>query len=133
MPFAVALIDVDNFKQINDQYGHQVGDAVIQKLVYCLNHQVRRSDIIGRLGGDEFIICFNEVKPEALHILCEGLISSICSKVVVDHRAIDLSVSIGCSLVGDADSSLDSIIARADYALYQVKRSVKGRYKIKEN
>jgi diguanylate cyclase (GGDEF)-like protein len=124
-PFAVMIIDLDHFKSINDRYGHPAGDAVLKLFADITNSVARRSDIVGRLGGEEFAIVLpSTTTAEALEF-SERLHAAINKAVLkFNDIAIRYTVSIGLTEFGtDSKDSIDDLLARADLALYQAKHS----------
>ena len=120
--FGFMLIDVDRFKEINDRYGHSVGDAALVVIAQTLARSLRAADIVGRWGGDEFLAVVSEVEWYTLERLaerCRTLLSQ--SRVPQPDHDVQLSVSIGGSLITSEDS-LGSILHRADQRLYESKR-----------
>lgn len=120
--FGFMLIDVDRFKEINDRYGHSVGDATLIVIAQTLARSLRAADIVGRWGGDEFLAVVSEVELYALERLaerCRTLLSQ--SRVPHPNGDLQLSVSIGGSLITSEDS-LGSILHRADQRLYESKK-----------
>ena len=125
--FAVVLIDVDHFKQVNDTHGHLVGDAVLSKLAQVLAHQTRSTDIAGRWGGEEFLIVAPQTSLDKAAKLAEKLRSSIASTdfPVVGHKTI----SLGVAAYSPGDD-LKKLLGRVDAALYLAKRSGRDRVEI---
>ncbi len=127
--YAVAVIDLDNFKQINDRFGHAVGDEVLVSLAHVLVHHCRAGDIAARLGGDEFamLIPLGSGK-DALSLLQRVRSEILETKAVVgvnDEVAFD--VSIGVALFESAAESENDLLRRADKALYKAKTTGRGR------
>lgn len=121
--FSVALLDVDNFKAVNDTYGHTVGDSVIRKVAEILNHELRASDIAARYGGDEFAMVFPQITVHGAYTACERIRVAIASHAWDElHPGIRITASIGIAglLPGD---SFDTLFSSADRALYTVKRA----------
>jgi diguanylate cyclase (GGDEF)-like protein len=124
-PFAVMIVDLDHFKSINDRYGHPAGDAVLKLFADLINSVARRSDIIGRIGGEEFAV----VLPGAA--TAEGLefaerLQHAISRAVLKFKgaAIRYRVSIGLTEFDtDSEDNIDDLLARADLALYQAKQA----------
>ncbi|HEY3284250.1 MAG TPA: diguanylate cyclase [Armatimonadota bacterium] len=120
-PFSLALVDVDNFKGINDRHGHGVGDAALLQTARSLCAALRAYDICGRWGGDEFLVIMPETPgPDALGIalrLCQSVSSPQESEL---PRSIRLSVSVGVAECGP-HSAPEEALAEADRALYQAK------------
>jgi two-component system, cell cycle response regulator len=123
---ALGLIvtDLDFFKRVNDTYGHDSGDAVLRRFAEMLRSQCRQSDIVGRLGGEEFAI----LVPETTMSEAETVATRICHEcrnlVVTTHAGIvRCTCSIGISEVRADDESIEGVLRRADHALYEAKRS----------
>ena len=121
--FSVLIADLDHFKSINDQFGHPAGDAVLRLFADVVNSVARRSDLVGRLGGEEFAMILPSTgTPEALEF-SERLHDAI-HKAVLKHgdKLIEYTASIGVTSVDpESDESLDNLLARADLALYEAK------------
>lgn len=127
----VAMIDIDNFKRLNDSHGHTVGDQVLFKLARLMETTMRREDLSARLGGEEFAVLFsNSTRDDALATLerfCQQLRSTgIRGK---DGAVITITVSIGIAIC-TADESLEHALERADLALYQAKEQGKDRIEL---
>ena len=115
------MIDIDEFKTINDTYGHPKGDEVLKGVADSLKSSVRKSDIVGRFGGEEFIILFPTIQPNALHRIAETIREGVESLQTAD---IPVTISIGVyqGMMGDdPDEEIFSWIAKADECLYQAK------------
>ncbi len=127
---SVLLLDIDKFKHINDTYGHQIGDDVIIKLALVLQTYTRKSDIICRFGGEEFVILLPETTMDGALSLAEVLRREVEKLVMVFAENIELrfTISIGVSTVKKGEQTLDGVITRADNALYAAKES--GRNKV---
>jgi diguanylate cyclase (GGDEF)-like protein len=123
--FSVMIIDLDHFKSINDRYGHPAGDAVLKLFADVVNSVARRSDIMGRLGGEEFAIVLPSTNTSEALEFSERLHHAINQAVLkYNGSAIRYTASIGLSEF-DTDSAdgIDDLLARADLALYQAKQS----------
>jgi diguanylate cyclase (GGDEF)-like protein len=122
LPLAVALADIDHFKQVNDLHGHPVGDLVIRHVSDLLRSQLRRYDLIGRWGGEEFILLFPSTDAAAAARLCERLREHVqrhpCN---VDGMLLPVTVSFGVQRV-DLDAGLERAVKLADEALYDAKK-----------
>lgn len=122
------MIDVDHFKRVNDQYGHQVGDATLTQIARLLAQLSRRIDILGRYGGDEFILLAPELDPEDLPAFAGRIVESARAQPI---QAADLSIpvtlSVGACLCRPGEESLESAIRRADAALLQAKTQGRDR------
>ncbi|MBI9048126.1 MAG: diguanylate cyclase [Anaerolineaceae bacterium] len=122
--FSVLLFDLDNFKEINDTRGHQAGDKVLSELATVIRQRVRNTDVIGRWGGDEFLIISPETNLEDAALLAETIRISLSTHKF--DNDILLTSSFGVSTWLDLDSH-DTLIDRADKALYKAKRSGKDQ------
>lgn len=124
---AVLMIDVDNFKTINDTFGHQVGDQLLIEMAERLKTCVRECDTVARLGGDEFIILLENLsynqKLASTHAeeVSQKIINAINSTVFITERELFSSISIGVTLFDEQNNSYDDALRRADAALYQAK------------
>ncbi|MEK1904897.1 MAG: GGDEF domain-containing protein [Pseudomonas sp.] len=126
-PLSVLMLDIDHFKQINDQYGHITGDEVLKALAGALKNSLRNIDMIFRYGGEEFLVLLSNTNREAAQMVGERLRLAVLGlQHVVDSRAIELSISLGCATML-AGESVDSLQRRADNALYVSKRDGRNR------
>jgi diguanylate cyclase (GGDEF)-like protein len=119
-PFSVAIIDLDNFKTINDIWGHATGDDALRKLAACMKDEKRATDVLARYGGDEFVILMPETRADDAVTLLER----IRTKVQQIHVAENVSMTISCGIarsLPDQDDSFGEVIRRADLALYEAK------------
>jgi len=127
---SLVLCDVDRFKKINDTYGHTAGDKVLKDLSEMLTASLRKADILGRHGGDEFMLILPETSLEGAENLAEKIRSSVKkSDVFVENqKKTHISLSIGIAHFGEAAADIDSLVKKADNALYQSKQA--GRNKV---
>ena len=123
-PFSVLLIDIDQFKQVNDKFGHQIGDNVLILLADILRSDLRRTDIAGRWGGEEFIVISPETNLRGALEMAEKIRHSVQERKY--NRKHKVTVSIGVTEAHKSDT-LKSIIKRADEALYQAKENGRNR------
>lgn len=120
-PFSVLLIDVDHFKVINDTYGHGVGDITLQAIANTLNDTLRETDVLGRWGGEEFlIVCPSTNIQGALH-LANTLRALIANMILRDVKPV--TISIGVASLHNDDTQISDILKRVDSALYDAKRN----------
>ncbi|MGQ0815964.1 MAG: GGDEF domain-containing protein [Gemmatimonadota bacterium] len=130
-PFAVALADIDDFKRINDEWGHHIGDIALRAVATSLAQNCRKLDLVARYGGEEFVLVMPETPPEGAHAHAADLCRIVSSlSIPADAGAeIRLTISIGVCAVGDTTRLADPIelIRRADEALYSAKRLGKNR------
>lgn len=117
------FIDNDNFKEINDGYGHQAGDAVLQEMAMRLKARIRQNDVLVRIGGDEFaIILYGIKKAESLQFIAENLLICAQEPLIFEGHKIYFSFSIGMAYSPNAQS-IEQWIEQADRAMYQAKKS----------
>lgn len=131
-PLSVAMFDIDHFKQVNDTYGHTTGDVILFQIARFIQKNIRESDVIGRYGGEEFILLLPETDSLQAKIATERIREGIAAQPFETEKgAIAITISIG--IVGiDADacaesSTLDMLIDKADQALYAAKESGRNR------
>ena len=128
VPLAFAYIDLDNFKCVNDKYGHQRGDVLLDDVAVLLRKTLRESDVVGRLGGDEFAVCLPDTEhAQAAHIL-ERLRFAISE--VFPSTECKVSASIGAVCWGIPPDDIEAMVSEADNAMYRVKAAGKNRVEI---
>ena len=126
-PLSCLMIDLDKFKTINDTYGHSAGDAALQQVATILTEAVRRSDMVFRYGGEEFLVLLPETDLEGAAQLAEKIRVAAASRPFGDgERIFHFTLSAGASSLCDSESGND-MIARADVALYQAKDQGRNR------
>lgn len=122
------MIDLDHFKRINDGFGHASGDAVLKAFTANAQNMLRRSDHIGRLGGEEFAILLPDTDADGARELAERLRQTIVDNPLeTSSGTIRYSISIGIALFRHDDHNADAILARSDHALYQAKYNGRNR------
>ncbi len=122
-PFGIIMIDIDDFKRINDQFRHLGGDKVLVEISSLIKNQIRESDLLGRWGGEEFIIIVSDTSIASLTILAEKIRKSVSDYTFCINKQV--TVSIGISLSCDTDNEF-TLIDRADEALYKAKQDNKN-------
>jgi diguanylate cyclase (GGDEF)-like protein len=129
LPLTAMMVDIDDFKKVNDAYGHQIGDEVIQAVAARLQRQGRSDDLLGRYGGEEFAI-LQESRDRDLSV-AERLRTAI-SETPIDTTAgpVRVTVSIGMSQLRVDDASVGSLLARADQLMYEAKRAGRNRVEV---
>ncbi len=126
--FTVALLDIDDFKNINDTYGHQIGDLALVQAAKMCKENIRLPDICARYGGDEFVFLFPATGKEKARMCLERISVDISSNPVQhDSIKIKIHVSIGLTEVSNNGLVLDDVLREADMALYQAKRTGKNK------
>lgn len=124
---AILFLDIDNFKEINDNFGHDTGDSVLEKAALRLKDSVRENDIISRLGGDEFTIAISDIDSrEDINSVVTRIINSFNQPLIVDKSKFFISVSIGVSTYPDDGEQLEDLIQKADHAMYKAKQEQKS-------
>ncbi len=127
--FALLYMDVDDFKFVNDTYGHEAGDRLLQEVSQRLVASMRESDPIARIGGDEFVgICCMIATPEEAEIVARKIIASQSEPFDLKGHRCPIGVSIGISIYPLDGDDAETLLKRADEAMYRVKKSDKGRY-----
>jgi diguanylate cyclase (GGDEF)-like protein len=128
-PLALVMLDIDDFKKINDRWGHPVGDLVLRGLVEELTKGVREMDTVARYGGEEFALIFPETTPAKAWVVADRLRNRVAGRLFVtpdlDH-ALGVTISVGLSCFPEDAGTKRLLIERADQALYQAKRSGKN-------
>jgi len=129
---AVVCLDLDNFKEVNDRYGHAIGDQLLITLAHRMKRTIRENDTIARLGGDEFIVVLHDLdNPDrSLHTV-KHLLSRVTEPIAMENLSVALSASAGVAFYPQAEEvDPDQILRQAAQALYQSKIEGKGRYHI---
>ena len=127
LPLVVLMLDLDHFKAVNDTYGHQAGDAVLKGFVQTVNKVLRESDVIGRIGGEEFAVLLPNTTQEGGLALAHRILSEVRSnRVVVDNKCIGCTVSIGVGFLS-GHGTFSALLADCDAALYRAKNSGRDR------
>ncbi|MCZ6804192.1 MAG: GGDEF domain-containing protein [Proteobacteria bacterium] len=122
---SVIVMDIDNFKNINDSFGHAAGDAVLEHISKLLRQKFRKSDVSARIGGEEFGILLPTADPEIAEKLAEELRHGIEElSVVFNEEVLKVTASIG---VTSGDSDIDTLVKHADIAMYRAKESGRNR------
>jgi len=126
---AVLFMDLDNFKPINDQFGHHAGDLVLIEIAHRLKNALRAMDVIARVGGDEFVALLTDIEnAEAASVVAEKLLDAVKEPVHVQNIPCHLGVSIGIALFPKDGKQGDELLHRADEAMYSIKRENKNGY-----
>ncbi len=124
---AVVLLDLDRFKEVNDTFGHRIGDLALQQVVLRLASRMRASDTLARSGGDEFTVVSNVSDGHGAEILMSALESALATPLKVEGHSIQTGLSIGVALYPDHGHSPDELHAAADRAMYLAKRGARSR------
>jgi len=139
LPLSILLIDLDNFKQVNDRHGHQCGDVVLENLGKLIITTVRHSDIVARYGGDEIVIIAPNTQPGTAGLLAERIRLAIKNSPrepmdgTVDHLAPPITASIGVSYLHDLIKDIRGLVKCADQAMYRAKQDGRDRIVIADS
>jgi len=125
------LLDLDHFKSINDRFGHAVGDRVLEIFADVASGCVRRMDLFGRLGGEEFAALLIDTTRERAQVVAEEIRGRFAAAArEVDGRTVESTVSIGIVISQDAVPDLTVLLAQADHALYRAKDNGRNRVEV---
>jgi diguanylate cyclase (GGDEF)-like protein/PAS domain S-box-containing protein len=126
---ALAFLDVDNFKDVNDTLGHSAGDELLVQFAQCLRAQTRPGDMLGRLGGDEFVIVLPDRDAAQASLVASRITEALAVPLRIGTRQAPMSASIGISMYPDNATDIDTLIQQADAAMYQAKRAGRSTYR----
>lgn len=139
-PLSIAMFDIDNFKQINDTYGHNVGDEVLVKFANILRGRFRETDVVGRYGGDEFIVMFTNTKVDNAKTICEEIRKIVIKETVVLPQAVTYKkfgttrvkffISGGVAEYSERFKTAEEFISYVDSLLYKAKNTGKNRIEV---
>lgn len=129
LPLALMLIDLDQFKEVNDTLGHAVGDTLLKEAAYRIRSCVRTSDTVARLGGDEFTVILSEI-PDSANIedIGQKIIDKLSEYFMLGNEAAYISASIGITVYPNDASNTDDLMRNADQAMYVAKRNGRNRF-----
>jgi diguanylate cyclase (GGDEF)-like protein/PAS domain S-box-containing protein len=130
--FSIFFLDLDKFKFVNDNYGHEVGDKLLAKVAEILVCCVRKSDTVARLGGDEFTVILpgmnSQFDKTAISLIADKIISQISQEIIIDEHPIHIGASIGIAIYPEHGIDASSLNKHADIAMYQAKDHGRGRH-----
>lgn len=130
-PIGVLLIDLDHFKSINDRFGHATGDKVLQIFARTTQANLRQTDIVGRLGGEEFVVVLADASADNAYLVADRLRNAFAmAAAAVDGQALHATASIGVSVIIDPAQDLAKLITLADQALYLAKARGRNRVEV---
>jgi diguanylate cyclase (GGDEF)-like protein len=128
---ALLLVDIDHFKRVNDTYGHLAGDQVLAALARAFRQQVRESDVIGRFGGEEFVVLLPDADVTEASKVAERLREQVgATPVIFASGEVRVTVSVGVAVLGLHGDDIPGLLARADVALYRAKRSGRDQVRL---
>ena len=131
LPISLLFIDLDHFKEINDSFGHQAGDACLSAIIPPIQAELRQSDVIGRYGGEEFVVILSSADTAAAHPIAQRILERVASVRVEGYgEPIALTCSIGVATSDMLGVWGEHLIAQADAAVYQAKRSGRNRVEV---
>lgn len=127
--YCILFIDLDHFKMINDTYGHGVGDVVLKTTVACIHQTIRASDLLGRVGGEEFSVLLPDTYVQSAHQITEKIRQAVADLVIPlpDQQSIHITASIGVACDMHCHHALEEIQQQADLAMYQAKKQGRNR------
>ena len=129
---AYVILDIDNFKVLNDTLGHQIGDQALQDVAEILLRHFRSYDIVGRLGGDEFIVFLKNIPQEAVCRNISSLLRKLSRTYEKGGKSVQITASAGIALISNPQTEFSEMYRMADEALYQVKKERKNGFRIYE-
>jgi diguanylate cyclase (GGDEF)-like protein len=129
-PFTLVYIDLDDFKQINDTLGHQIGDRLLQQVSEVLQKEIRETDMVSRLGGDEFALLLPRTDKKSAEEVLNRVKTSLKSSM--ERNEYPLTFSIGSATFIKTEESVDNLITKADNLMYRAKKSGKDKIKFEE-
>jgi diguanylate cyclase (GGDEF)-like protein len=131
-PLALLMVDIDNFKQVNDTFGHAAGDQVLLAVATRGRDNLRDIDLLGRYGGDEFVILLVESELDAARRVAERIRQSVADMPVdIDQGPLNVTISVGVALFTEECPNLATLLNDADVALYAAKKVGKNQVKLK--
>ncbi|MGI9133020.1 MAG: putative bifunctional diguanylate cyclase/phosphodiesterase, partial [Rhodoferax sp.] len=129
LTLAVAYLDLDNFKPINDHYGHETGDLLLMAIAQSMKGALREGDTLARIGGDEFVAVLVDLeRPRDCEPVLERMLKAATEPITVDGSALQVSVSIGVTLYPQDGADAEQLLRHADQAMYAAKQAGRNRY-----
>ncbi len=127
-PYSIAVCDLDHFKDINDRYGHNIGDKILKQTAHILHNSIREYDAVGRIGGEEFVILMPNTTTNDALILLNRVKTNLATANIM--KAGSVTISIGVTEVLPTDMKFSSMYKRADRALYDAKKNGRNRVEV---
>lgn len=127
---ALAFLDLDNFKDVNDTLGHSAGDELLVQFAQRLRAQIKAGDILGRLGGDEFVLILPNHDASEATLVASRITESLVAPIKIGPRQVPMSASMGISIYPDNAADIDALIQQADAAMYQAKRAGRSTWRL---
>ncbi|WP_172959661.1 EAL domain-containing protein [Thiomicrorhabdus aquaedulcis] len=133
LEFAILYIDLDHFKEINDVYGHDAGDALLKKVTSRILDQIRKQDTLSRIGGDEFVLMLDEINSTQALYTAQKIVSLLVAPYFIDGLEMNISASIGLAIYPEHAQDFDSLLKYSDVAMYQSKTNGRNSCTVFEN
>jgi diguanylate cyclase (GGDEF)-like protein len=124
--FTIFFLDLDDFKPINDKYGHLVGDEVLKIFVKKVKNVIKETDFFARIGGDEFVLLIENINKKEGEIIANKILNALKNDFVIDHNLINVGCSIGIKKY--KNETFKELLKLVDFSLYHVKKNKKGEY-----
>jgi diguanylate cyclase (GGDEF)-like protein/PAS domain S-box-containing protein len=126
---AVMMLDLDKFKDVNDTHGHSVGDLLLKTVAGKLGRQTRKGDTIARMGGDEFMLIFTDLKQtDDIHAIADKILEDFQNPVAIDNQILPITTSVGIAIYPDHGEDIDTLVKNADIAMYEAKKAGRNQY-----
>jgi len=126
---AVMMLDLDKFKDVNDTFGHSVGDLLLRAIAEKLIRQIRKGDTVARMGGDEFMLIFADLKQtDDVNTITEKILEDFQAHVTINNHIISITTSIGIAVYPDHGGDVDTLVKNADIAMYEAKKAGENQY-----
>lgn len=129
-PLCLLVLDIDHFKLVNDQLGHTAGDAVLRQVAQVVQRQLRQSDVLGRFGGEEFVVLLPETVLEDAAFLAERVRKAVTQASYPGHEAVLCTISIGVAELSPSEQMIGPLFERADNAVLRAKTSGRNRVEV---
>ncbi|MDQ0506596.1 EAL domain-containing protein [Xanthobacter agilis] len=129
LPLALLFLDLDHFKDVNDTLGHTTGDRLLVEMSRRLKAQLRTGDVVGRIGGDEFVILIHNCRGDEAARISARLLEYLATPVNVEGLNLSMSVSIGITLFPEHGADAETLLKHADAAMYEAKREGRGKFR----
>jgi diguanylate cyclase (GGDEF)-like protein len=121
-PLSLLMLDIDHFKKVNDTHGHEAGDMALQQIAAALKSSLRETDILGRMGGEEFAVLLPNTLAKDAGVLAERIRQSVENLLfLVPGASLTITISIGVAMIADEMSDMDDMLRNADAAMYKAK------------
>lgn len=128
--FALMFIDLDYFKAINDNYGHETGDQLLMIVSKKISSQIKSTDIASRVGGDEFVLLVKDVNRSQTEDIAQRILDRVTEKILIGENVCSVGVSIGISIFPQDGKTIDELLSKSDEAMYSVKMGGRNHFKV---